>query len=149
LTLGGEKNMSNDPLAAFRRQQPQPTGEQSMIRSQPPAKGLKSYEAYKAQDAQPERLKIRRVLGDWRAPGYRYLMDVSWNGDFQTKLALIFSMYTVEITGKNLNPVIYAIVDGHCDFIQDFDAREFAAPADPKQPVIEEIKFIVGSEDNK
>ena len=134
---------TRDPLEQFRRKEaPSPQAA--------PATGKPPYEAYKAQDRKPERLEIRRVLGESHAPSYRYLMDVAFNGSFGTEIVLIYSFMVVKIKGKNLQPVIYALLESRCDFIQDYDAREFAPPLDQKQPpVIEEIEIITEREDKE
>jgi hypothetical protein len=105
-----------------------------------PDSGKEIYKAYKSPGRKVERLEIRRVLGDWCAPSYRYLLDVRFNGWFGTEIALIFTFYRVNIIGKNLDPVIYAIEDGRCEFIQDYHVNEFA-PLEPGQTVIERIEF--------
>jgi hypothetical protein len=39
------------------------------------------YNAYSTGDRGQERLQIRRVLGSWHSPSYRYLMDVVQDGN--------------------------------------------------------------------
>lgn len=87
------------------------------------------------------------MLGETHAPSYRYLMDIAFNGQYGTEIVLVYSFLMVKIRGRNLQPVIYAILESRCDFIQDFDAREFVKPTDPKQPVIENIEITTGRED--
>jgi hypothetical protein len=72
-------------------------------------------------------------------------MDVAFNGEYGTELALVYSFLMVKIKGRNLQPVIAAILDNRCEFIQDFDAREFLPP-DPAAPLIESIEFVSGRE---
>jgi len=92
-------------------------------------------------------LQILCVLGPSHAPSYRYLMDVVFSKDYGSRIELVYSFMMVRIEGRNLAPVAAAILDGTCAFIQDFDAREFATPADQDAPMIEKITFIVGKED--
>ena len=85
------------------------------------------------------------MLGETHAPSYRYLMDVAFNGQYGTELVLVYSFLMVKIKGRNLQPVVAAILENRCDFIQDFDAREFLPP-DGAAPVIESIEIVTGRE---
>jgi hypothetical protein len=127
--------MSNtDPLAAFRT--PQPTA-----RTAAPGSAVTVYEAFKTGNAATERLEIRRVLGDWHTPSYRYLMDVSYNGKFATELLLVYSFMIVKVSGKSMQPIIHAIQAGNCAFIQDYHSNEFASPQ-PGVPIITAIEIV-------
>lgn len=132
--------MANDPLAAFRRQQPSTGSYPQAVSPQQAATGLKPYKAFEIRERAAERLEIRRVLGETHAPSYRYLMDVSFNGQYGTELLLVYSFLLVKIKGKNLQPVIHAILEGRCAFIQDFHSNEFAPPQE-NEPVIASIEF--------
>jgi len=125
-----------------RNRQPQPPPAQQFAPQA--ATGQKPYEAYRVKERGAERLEIRRVLGASHAPGYRYLMDVSFNGDFGTELVLIYSFLMVKIKGKQMQPLIHAILEGTCAFIQDFHSNEFSPPQ-PGAAIIESIE-IVGRE---
>jgi len=142
--------MQQNPLDRWRTNQPPastPTDNRDSHQQQqpPPANGLKPYEAYRVKDGGAERLEIRRVLGESHAPGYRYLMDVSFNGDFGTELVLIYSFFMVKIKGQQMQSLIRAIRDGTCVFIQDFHEKEFSQP-EPGAAIIETIEILTGKE---
>ena len=153
--------MQQNPLDRWRTNQP-PTSPQAEThdrnrQQQPPpaqqfapqaAASLKPYEAYKVKDKGAERLEIRRVLGESHAPSYRYLMDVSFNGDYGTELVLIYSFLMVKIKGRQMQPLIRAILEGTCAFIQDFHPKEFLQPQ-PGAAIIESIEIIAGREDKE
>jgi len=144
--------LANDPLAAFRRQPQTASFNPQTVSSQPPAQqaapGLKPYKAFDTRERAPERLEIRRVLGETHAPSYRYLMDVAFNGEFGTELLLVYSFLLVKIKGRNLYPIIRALLEGRCAFLQDFHPNEFAPPQG-NEPVIESITFPTESESKK
>lgn len=94
------------------------------------------------------RLEIRRLLGEWHAPSYRYLMDIVFDGRYGTEIVLVFSFLLVKIRGKNLQPVMAVIAEETCAYIQDYDAREFSPPA-PDAPVITKIEVVVRGEKEK
>jgi hypothetical protein len=133
---------TRDPLEQFRRKEAPPP-------QAAPATGKPPYEAYKAQDRKPERLEIRRVLGEGHAPSYRYLMDIAFNGSFGTEIVLIYSFMVVKIRGKNLQPVIYALLESRCDFIQDYHPDEFMPWRDMDAPLIETIEIVTGRGDKE
>ena len=150
--------MQQNPLDRWRTNQPPnsppaETYDRNRQQQPPPAQqfapqaatNLKPYEAYKVKDRGAERLEIRRVLGESHAPSYRYLMDVSFNGDYGTELILIYSFLMVKIRGRQMQPLIRAILEGTCAFIQDFHPQEFSPPP-PGSAIIESIE-IVGRED--
>ena len=128
--------MEHDPLAAYRKKPV--TGEES------PVKG-KSKEGYVAFDAKDKvnRLRIRRALGSTRSPGYAYLLDVAYDGDYGTNFVLSYTFLMVVVAGKNLQSVVFALETGTADFIQEFDPSRWEKPTDKTAPFIESIKVIV------
>jgi hypothetical protein len=106
------------------------------------------YAAYGSGNRSQERLEIRQVLGAWHAPSYRYLMDVVFNGRYGTEIVLTYSFLLVEIRGRNLQPVISAILEGTCTFIQDYHPNEFTPPAED-EPVIESLKLVVRGDEEE
>ena len=82
-------------------------------------------------------------MGETHAPSYRYLMDVSFNGQYGTELVLVYSFLMVKIKGRNLQPVVAAILENSCHFIQDYHPNEFLPPP-PNAPFIETIEFVSG-----
>ena len=111
-------------------------------RAATPGSSLLAYEAFKVGSAVTERLEIRRVLGVWHSPAYRYLMDILYNGRFGTSFVLLYSFMAVEVTGKSMQPIIHAIQSGTCAFLQDFHPNEFVSPQ-PGTPMITGIRMVV------
>ena len=127
----------NDPLSAFRK-------EDNRNNSQSAAgSGLKAYEAFRCRE-KTENLEIRPVLNESRAPSYRYLMDIGFNGDYGTELMIYFSFMMVKVAGKNMQPIVRAIIEGKLASIHEFHPNEFAAPA-KDAPIITSIEYIVGA----
>ncbi len=128
--------MEHDPLAAYRKKPL--TGDDSPVRG-------KSKEGYLAFDAKDKvnRLRIRRALGPTRSPGYHYLLDVVYDGDYGTNFVLSYTFLMVVVNGKNLQSVIFALETGTADFIQEFDASKWERPTDKTAPFIESIEVIV------
>ncbi len=126
----------SDPLAQFRKK---PVGS-----GQTPPTGQEpgSYSAFAAKD-RTERLKIRRASAPTRAPGYAYLLDLAYDGEFGTNFVLVYTFMMVMVRGRNLHPLIMALETGTADFIQEFDADKWERPADPKMPIIENIEVVV------
>lgn len=89
-----------------------------------------------------ERLEIRKVLGAWHAPSYRYLMDIAFNGKYGTEIVLTYSFLLVKIKGGNLYSVLTALLDGTCAFVQEYHENEFTPPS-PDAPVIDSIEIVI------
>lgn len=104
------------------------------------------YAAYGITDRNQERLEIRRVLGAWHAPGYRYLMDVVYNAHQGSELVLTYSFMAVTIAGRNMQPIMAAILEGTCAFIQDYHEQEFTPP-DKDTPIITKIELLLRREE--
>jgi hypothetical protein len=126
----------NDPLAQFRKK---PVG---------PASGTKTpkdpgeYVAFDAKD-KVDRLKIRRTNDPTRSPGYAYLLDVVYDGEYGTNFVLVYTFLMVLVRGKNLQNLVMALEMGTADFMQEFDADRWQKPADEKAPFIESIEVVV------
>ena len=90
-----------------------------------------------------ERLKIKRANSPTHAPGYAYLLDIIYDGNFGTDFVLVYTILGVKVTGRNLQPVIMALLAGTADFIQEFDRAKWPKPLDAKTPVIESIEVVV------
>ena len=125
-----------DPLAQFRRK-PLVSAE-----STTPPKSTGEYVAFDAKD-KVDRLKIRRANDPTRAPGYAYLLDIAYDGNFGTNFVLVYTFLMVLVRGRNLQLVITALEMGMADFIQEFDPDRWQKPTDEKAPFIESIKVIV------
>jgi len=99
------------------------------------------YTAYGTGDRCQERLELRRVLGTWHSLPYRYLLNIVFNGAYGTELVLVYSTQLVKVAGRNMQPLIRAILEGTCTFIQDYHPQEFTPP--PKDaPVIASMEYI-------
>jgi hypothetical protein len=127
----------SDPLAKFRKE---PITSRAV--SPDAHSGLKPYQAFDGKD-RVERLQIRRAFGPTHSPSYGYLLDISYDGDYGTNFVLTYSFaMMVQVRGRNLQPVVSAIEQGFCRFIQQFDPDEHALPADD-QPLIEKLDVVV------
>ena len=125
-----------DPLSPFRKTAAASPGA--------PAGGGRASDEYAAFGAKDRvsRLRIRSVMAPTHSPGYLYLRDVAYNGEFGTNFALDFTFMMVLVRGRNLQPVVSALESGMADFIQEFDAKKWAKPTDPATPVIDSIEII-------
>jgi DNA-directed RNA polymerase subunit RPC12/RpoP len=104
-----------------------------------------SSEPYKAYDTtgnrKAERLDIRRLLGFSSMPRYNFILDIRYSRDSDKEFVIVCTFYEVVVQGENLKLVRQAISDGKCDYIQDYDAREYAPPS-PDQPIITSIEIM-------
>ena len=82
-----------DPLAQFRRK-PIVSAE-----STTPPKSTAEYVAFDAKD-KVDRLKIRRPNDPTRAPGYAYLLDIAYDGNFGTNFVLVYTFLMVLVRGS-------------------------------------------------
>lgn len=126
----------NDPLAKFRKDT---AGVPPML--QPSQTGDDDYVAFGAKD-RVERLKIKRAKYPTHAPGYAYLLDIIYDGNSGTDFVLVYTILGVKVTGRNLQPVIMALLAGTADYIQEFDKSKWRKP-DASAPVIDSIEIVV------
>jgi hypothetical protein len=127
---------TKDPLATFRAT----PKNLSQAETDPPSP--EKYEAFSSKDRPSERLEIRALNHAWHHPSYRYLQNVIADARFGTELVLSYSFLMVKIGGRHLQPVTRAIKEGHCEWIEQFDADAFPLP-DPQKPIITSIELIV------
>ena len=125
----------SDPLSAFRKTTASTPSESAFS-------GADEYSAFVAKD-RVERLKIKRANSPTHAPGYAYLLDIIYDGNFGTDFVLVYTILGVKVTGRNLQPVIMALLAGTADYIQEFDRAKWPKPLDAKAPVIESIEVVV------
>ncbi len=123
----------NDPLAQFRKKTP---SEAAM------SVGGDEYVAFAAKD-RVERLKIKRANSPTHAPGYSYLLDIIYDGNDGTDFVLIYTILGVKVTGRNLQPVIMALLAGTADYIQEYDRAKWKKPVDANAPLIESVEIVV------
>jgi hypothetical protein len=101
----------SDPLSSFRKQTANTPSESAF-------NGADEYFAFVAKD-RVERLKIKRANSPTHAPGYAYLLDIIYDGNFGTDFVLVYTILGVKVTGRNLQPVIMALLAGTADYIQE------------------------------
>jgi hypothetical protein len=123
----------NDPLAPYRKK--------PLVETTLPAGG-DEYIAFAAKDRM-ERLKIKCANQPTHAPGYGYLLEILYDGTYGTNFVLVYTILGVKVTGRNLQPVIMALLAGTADYIQEFDRDKWPKPTDAKTPFIESIEIVV------
>jgi hypothetical protein len=137
--------MSDDPLAGFRRK-----GEKATSTASRPTEGgdrSREYEAFNPKDNQRRgRLNIRRKGGMSHAPGYNFIIDICYDEDHYSGILLILSTMIVKIRGRNLKPIVDALLLGTCEFIQEFRDDIFDKPDDATAPFVEAIEIVTGRE---
>jgi len=101
-----------------------------------------AYCAFATKD-RVERLKIKLAKEATRAPGYNNLLEIVYDSNRGTNFVLNFNFMIVLVKGKNLQPVILALLAGTADYIQEFDSNFWKKPADDKSPFIESIEVVV------
>ena len=126
----------NDPLANFRHKAASAAG------SFATPDGPDEYAAFATKD-RVERLKIKCANQPTRAPGYDNLLEIVYDGRIGTNFVLSFSWLMVLVRGKNLQPVIMALLASTADYIQEFDLEIWERPSDSKKPIIESIEVVV------
>lgn len=140
------KPMADDPLSSFRQRfSPRPPAAQpapapALVVNRHPDR--ESYEAFAAKD-KVNRLDIRCGRGLAHAVSYNYLHNISYNRKTYSEIFLTVSGLTVMIKGRGLRPVVDALKQHTCDFIQEYDAEEFTNPVDVNAPFIESITVEV------
>lgn len=131
--------MSDDPLAAFRRQgaTPQAAAASSAAREREP------YRAFAGKDGQRKaRLDIRCKDGMAHAVGYNFIIEICYDRRGYTGIVLVLSTMLVKVKGKGLRPIVDALKLGVCEFIQEFDTEEFGPPESETAPFVEMIEVV-------
>lgn len=137
---GGEGNEPpEDPPAQFQQRLEQEQEPEAPFDFEEPS-SARQYRAFNTQRGVPS-IELRRVLGAWHAPFYPFLLNVSRNANYGDNFVLFFSSMQVEVEGENLQPVIKAIREKRCAYIQDFHSEEHDAPA-KGEPIIRKIDVI-------
>ena len=121
-----------DPLARFRKR----------TADFPPSDPGDGHVAFAAKD-RVERLKVKRANKPTHAPGYGYLLDIIYDGNSGTNFVLVYTILGVKVSGRNLQPVIMALLAGTADFIQEYDRNQWPKPPDAQAPLIESIEVVV------
>src|ERR1700722_11800038 len=128
-----------DPLETFRRRPAALSPTKAAVPSAP----SEPYQAFATKDKRG-RIDIRTNDGLCHAPAYTYLLDVSYDRRAYTSILLVFSFMLVRIRGQNLKPLIDAIKLHTCEFIAEFDSKEFGPLADPNATVVESVTIQTG-----
>ena len=131
----------SDPLAQFRKKPPAQSAAPSRAAEVKPA-----YVAFAGKD-KLDRLRIRRANAATRSPGYAYLLDVVYDGEFGTEIVLVYTYMMVLIRGKNLQTLVIALETSTADFIREFDSDRWEMPADKSAAFIESIEIVIKAGD--
>ena len=123
--------MQHDPLAQFRKK-PLPPG------YEPPPNEPEKYLAFETKD-KVFRLRIRGADDSIYAPGYNILLNVLYDKQ-GTHFILTYTVLMVLVQGRNLQKLIFAIENGHADYIQQFDPAKWQKPAAADAAVIDSIE---------
>lgn len=130
-----------DRLARYRKTETAAERPQASTAS---ADDYEHYLAFKAVDRAQRRLLIKPVGAAQEFLPFHYLLRVVLDPK-QARLALIFSFMAVTLTGRNLGPIAEAVASEHCEFIEQFDSKQWKRPA-PDAPIIETIEFVTERE---
>lgn len=103
------------------------------------------YQAYETTNRRLERLRIQPVAGCRHAPSYAYLVNVESDERSGTMIELVYTLMTVKIAGRNMQPIRRAITDETCLFIQEYSPKRFAPP-DHDAPIITQIEIVMSRE---
>jgi hypothetical protein len=133
--------MADDLLSQYRR-----------TPSSPPLGGAvptdgNEYVAFGVRD-RTHRLRIRSLAAPVNAPGYNILLNVVYDGEQGTNFMLVYTVLMVLVQGKNLQKLIFAIENGHADYIQQFDPAKWQKPTAADATVIDSIEVKAISSGN-
>jgi hypothetical protein len=124
--------MPDDPLAQYRRTSPNPVGRAVPTDSN-------EYVAFGTKD-KVHRLRIRSLAAPVNSPGYNILLNVVYDGEQGSHFMLVYTVLMVLVQGRNLQKLIFAIENGHADYIQQFDPVKWQKPADGGATIIDSIE---------
>ena len=125
--------MADDLLAQYRRTSPAPVGRVVATDSD-------EYAAFGVRSGGAHRLRIRSLSAPVNAPGYNILLNVVYDGEQGTNFMLVYTVLMVLVQGKNLQKLIFAIENGHADYIQQFDPAKWQKPSAADAAVIDSIE---------
>ena len=132
--------MAEDLLSQYRRG----TGSGPTGKTPPP--DANEYAAFGVRE-RPARLRIRSTTAPVNSPGYNILLNVVYDAE-GTHFVLVYSILMVLVSGKNLNKVIFAIENNHCDFIQQYDPAKWQKPTAADAVVIDSIEVKITDKNN-
>ena len=125
--------MADDLLAQYRRG----TGSNPVGKAVPTE--TDEYVAFGVRD-KANRLRIRSLTAPVNSPGYNVLLNVVYDGE-ATHFMLVYTVLMVLVRGRNLQKLIFAIENGHADFIQQFDSARWQKPTAADAAVIDMIEI--------
>lgn len=125
--------MADDLLAQYRRT----TGSNPVGKAVPTDSN--EYVAFGVRD-KVHRLRIRSLAAPVNSPGYNILLNVVYDGEQGTHFMLVYTVLMVLVRGKNLQKLVFAIENGHADFIQEFDPARWQKPTAADAAVIDSIE---------
>jgi hypothetical protein len=99
---------------------------------------VKPYRAFgvASGQAKPLRLDIRAAHGLAVARTYSALAEIAYDRTAYTGILLLFAGKLVSLKGRNLRPVVEALLTGTCEYLQQIGEGE---EGEPGAPVIEDI----------
>ena len=106
------------------------------------AGGVRPYESFDVKD-KVVRLDIRCRDGLAHSVPYSYILNITYNRKTYGEIFLTVSGMAIVIKGRGLKPVVDAMKLHTCEFLQEFDPDEYAAPTDSTAPFIESIAVEV------
>jgi hypothetical protein len=130
-----------DPLETFRRK---PVVTPAKAPTPPLAAGREPYQAFATKD-KLNRVDIRTRDGLAHAPGYNYIVDISYDRREYKAVALILSFMVVRLRGHHLRPVVEALKLHTCEFLAEYSPDEYELPSDEDAPFIDSIRIETGS----
>ena len=133
--------MADDLLAQYRRTPPAPVGRVVPTDSD-------EYVAFGVRSGGAHRLRIRSLSAPVNAPGYNILLNVVYDGEQGSNFMLVYTVLMVLVQGKNLQKLIFAIENGHADYIQQFDPAKWQKPTAADATVIDSIEVKTISSGN-
>ena len=125
----------HDPLAAFRRPGAAPAT------LQPPEVAVAAYRAFATAGGatKPLRLDIRPHEGMAVARPYTAIAEIVYDRPAYTGILIVFSGKLFKLRGRNLQPVVDALIAGTCEFVAQLGEGEEAQDG---EPVIESIEAV-------
>jgi hypothetical protein len=106
----------------------------------PAEEGRKSYSLVSADRMRKLMLVLWKINGNAKAMAYSYLVAVDWLRSDGIKMD--FSSYSVEILGRNLQPVFDGLVAQRIASIRELDDVQARANLPEKAPVVTKITIV-------
>jgi len=80
-------------------------------------------------------------------PNYHHLLDIVFDHAFQGVFTLVYSFIIIEVTGRNLGPIVHAISYEHCACIREYHKKLYDPPTG--ETVIESITVLAAQHPHK